>query len=860
MRNQDKTKQQLLNEIEELKLRLNKLETASISTLSNEEKIISLEKIMQYIAENSIDAIAMAQDRKIIFANDAYCKIFGYTEEEVIGQNMLVVVAPEDRALIEENASKRLKGEEVPCRYAFNGIRKDGTRLTIEFSARESFIFNSKPTIMAIMKDATETKRLQEALQESEEFHKSLIASMPDAVVVTDLQGRILYVSPKVLEFLKTNNPEEVLGKDGFEFIAPEQHDQAAANLQIILKQGQLKNMELSCLHKDGSRFLIEINASIIKDNYGKPKAIIGTARDITEKKKAEQALQESEEKFRTLAEQSPNMIFINKNGKVVYANEKCSELMKYTKEEFYSPEFDYLCLFTPESAEARKSSSPFQPNGQSSKYYEDVLITKDGKKINVLLNLKPVNYGGEKALLGIATDITEPKHFEAALLETQEMYKSLIHALPDPIAVTDPEGRILFASQQALESLGLESMNELIGRNSFDFIAPEDHKKAILALQKTLQEGFASKVELTFMKKDGNHFIAEATSSLIRNSEGKPKSFITILHVITDRKLMEVALRESEKKYRSLVDSALIGVYKTNINGDYLYANPALAKIFEFDSPEEMATQKVFARYKNPQDRLLFIESAKKTGTLDNYEIELLTKYGDPKPVLMSAILDGDVLSGMILDITERKKAETELKENFEKLEKVMESTIYSIARIVETRDPYTAGHQQRVAALVLTLAKELHLAADEIKGLHMASVIHDIGKIYVPSEILSRPTKLTDTEFALIKTHPEVGFEILKHIDFPWKVAEIVFQHHERLNGSGYPQGLKANEILFEAKILAVADVVEAMSSHRPYRPSRGLKATLNELDMNKGILYDVRVVDVCIDVFVKKSFKFP
>ena len=193
------------------------------------------------------------------------------------------------------------------------------------------------------------------------------------------------------------------------------------------------------------------------------------------------------------------------------------------------------------------------------------------------------------------------------------------------------------------------------------------------------------------------------------------------------------------------------------------------------------------------------------------------------------------------------------------ERLIKSLVGTVQAMSMMVETRDPYTAGHQKRVSNLAGAVAKELGLPEVTIENIQMAGSIHDIGKMSVPAEILSKPTILTDLEFRLIMVHPESGFEILKDIDLPGPIAEIVLQHHERLNGSGYPKGLKGNEILFETKIVSVADVVEAMASHRPYRPSKGIDAALEEIEKNKGILYDEKVVDVCIKLFMEKRFSF-
>jgi putative nucleotidyltransferase with HDIG domain len=206
-----------------------------------------------------------------------------------------------------------------------------------------------------------------------------------------------------------------------------------------------------------------------------------------------------------------------------------------------------------------------------------------------------------------------------------------------------------------------------------------------------------------------------------------------------------------------------------------------------------------------------------------------------------------------------ERKYAETELKNSFARFLYIFDETIRTLASIVELRDPYTAGHQKRVAHLAQAIAGELDLADEQIHGIKMAALIHDVGKTRVPEEILNKPDQLTTKERSIVEYHAGAGFEILQGIKFPWLVTEIVHQHHERLNGSGYPKGLKDKDILQEAKIVAVADVVEAMCSKRPYRSALGIKKALQEIKKNRGKLYDPQIVDACIALFRVKKFKF-
>ena len=212
-----------------------------------------------------------------------------------------------------------------------------------------------------------------------------------------------------------------------------------------------------------------------------------------------------------------------------------------------------------------------------------------------------------------------------------------------------------------------------------------------------------------------------------------------------------------------------------------------------------------------------------------------------------------------LLAEIAERKRAEEELQQSYVKLQRALEGTISVLVSAIEIRDPYTAGHQRRVTRLACAIANELGLPQEQIEGLRLAGLIHDLGKITIPTEILSKPIQLNDFEWGMIKAHSQAGYDILKTVEFPWPVAEIVLQHHERVDGSGYPAGLSDDEIMLEARILAVADVVEAMASHRPYRPARGIDEALEEISQNRGGLYDPEVVDVCLKLFTEKGFAF-
>ena len=315
----------------------------------------------------------------------------------------------------------------------------------------------------------------------------------------------------------------------------------------------------------------------------------------------------------------------------------------------------------------------------------------------------------------------------------------------------------------------------------------------------------------------------------------------------------MGTKLREREEWLSALLKSIGDGVIATDKSGTITFMNPLAERLTAWHQKEAL---------RQPL-REVFRTVVSRDG--DEPEIVLWARNGKKFSIEETnmPMSDGrNNSSGHVLvfrDISARKSAEKELKESWEKLHEALEGTIQAMALTIEIRDPYTAGHQRRVSKLSCAIAQDLGMSEFEVEGLRVAGDIHDIGKIYVPAEILSKPGQITAIEYGIIKTHPQVGYDILKTIKFPWPVAEIVLQHHERLDGSGYPLGLVAEHILKQARILTVSDIVEAMSSHRPYRPAQGIDKALAEVVQNKGRFYDTDAVDACVKLFQENRFHF-
>ena len=330
----------------------------------------------------------------------------------------------------------------------------------------------------------------------------------------------------------------------------------------------------------------------------------------------------------------------------------------------------------------------------------------------------------------------------------------------------------------------------------------------------------------------------------------------------------MNVDLKESEEKYRSILENIQDGYFEVDLTGKFTFFNDSLCRITGY-SKEEISG----ANYKQFSDEItssnVFLEFNKiyKTGVPnEGFDWLIIRKDGMERYIEASASLRKDSsdkligFRGIFRDSTERKRAEVKLQQTLESLKNAVGTTIQVLVAALETRDPYTAGHQFRAAHLAGAIAIEIGLPEDKIEGIRMAGRIHDIGKISIPAEILGKSAKLTDIEYSLIKQHPHSGYEMMKDVESPWPLAEIVYQHHERIDGSGYPRSLKGDEILLESRILAVADVVEAMASHRPYRPALGIEMALKEVENNKKILYDEFVANACLKLFREKNYQLP
>jgi PAS domain S-box-containing protein len=467
-------------------------------------------------------------------------------------------------------------------------------------------------------------------------------------------------------------------------------------------------------------------------------------------------------------------------------------------------------------------------------------------------------------------------KQAEDALRENEDRFRRVSSMISDVAYSCSMKENGLFSidwMEGAAERISGYSIEEIKARQCWRFLVIEEDLALFDTNVTGLSPGSHASCELRIQRKSGAIAWVESYAECVRME--MPESFIlySALVDITERKQAEQAFRDSESKYRLLAENVSDVIYTLDMDLRYTYISPSV-KLLQGFEPAELLNQsandtithssvelvmkalsEVMELEKSGHgeiivSRTLAVETIRKDGTTIWTEEKFsLLKDEKKQPI---GIL------GISRDISERKQSEEKLQQTLENLRKAFIASIQLLVSAVEARDPYTAGHQIRSANLARAIATEMGLPRDKIEGLRMAGSIHDIGKLSIPAEILSKPTKLTNIEFSLIKEHSVNGYEMLKGVESPWPLAEIVYQHHERMDGSGYPRNLKGDEILMEARILSVADVVESMASHRPYRPAIGIEAALEEIGKNKGVLYDDAVADACLRLFREKGFK--
>lgn len=616
--------------------------------------------------------------------------------------------------------------------------------------------------------------------------------------------------------------------------------------------------------------------------------------------------IQQSEYRYRTLVETSIDAIVsINETGLITDWSIGATEIFGYKHEERIGKPFEDMV--PQENLRAVENVLEETKEQGFKRIWETKLRAKDKRVLDVEMTITYL--GANLGYTTIIRNVTNQKLNEKALLENEKFLNSIIENIPNMLFVKDAKELRFVRFNKAGEDLLGYSKQEICGKSDFDFFPKEEAEKIFKNEQNALKNNiFVDIPEEKINTREMGERILHTKKIPILDEQGKPKYLLGISEDITKQKRSELLL--------NALNQAAV-VMATALTPLDIFTTVA-CELRKLDLtcllfPIEDVQTKTFSSYLDcdaisaarlkGQPNVIYEEFSVPIDGVDAFRKAILEKksifvensanilnqifpkfsdkvskkfakhFGSAK-ILVTPLVTEDKVIGIFLVQSnnlapEDMPAVTAFANQLaaawnkakltSKLQHTISGIIQTIALIVESRDPYTAGHQKRVSALAAAIGEEMQLPPEKIEGVRIASLIHDLGKIHIPAEILSKPGKLTSIEYDLVKIHPQVGFDLLKNIDFPWPIAQIIYQHHERMNGSGYPQGLKGQEISIESRILSVSDVIEAMSSHRPYRPALGFEAAKDEIVKKRSEIYDSDVVDACIRVF-EKGFKFP
>jgi PAS domain S-box-containing protein len=834
------------------------------------------------LADNVTDVIfTIDMNFNYTYASPSVYRLLGYTADELTTMRVEQLVDEETLTWFIGMFAEEMEIEQKPDRdlkrfriLEYQHLRKDGSRVWVE--NRLTFLRdeNHQPTgIIGTVRDISDHKAADEALKKSQSFFKEISEHSSDIVVITDEKGVITYCSPSFTLFTGYD-VKEAIGRNASTFVHPDDLRTALALFNKAARsRSEAISHELRIRHKDGSiRYFAGTGRFLLDNPY--VAGVIMNINDVTERKTAEEDLRQIEKKYQTVLDDIQEGYFeMDLKGNFTFANcAVCQDLGCAMEELLGTNNREYM-----DEETAQRLSTLFNAiykTGNPVKNLRWQMIRKDGSTLYTegSISLQRDSSGNPIGFRGIAHDITEVVQAEEKLKQSEEQYRLLADHTKDAVWVTDLNLKVTYVSPSAEKLLGW-TQEEIKNLPLDKLFTAESYERAMNFYSTELEKGLAAPpsyelrrtLELEFVTKDGCRLWSECMFGFLRNKKGEPVAILGESRDITERKQMENALRGSEENFRHSLDSSPMGVRIATVEGKTLYANRAILDIYGYQSLDEFENTPLAERY-TPESYAEF--QARKAKRLrgekgpSEYEIIIIRKDGETRNL---HVFRQDIewngrkqYQVIYQDITLRRQAEKKLNETLESLRQSIKITIQVLGTASEAKDPYMSGHQRRVADLARAIATEMKLSHDKIEAIRMASTIHDIGKISVPAEILCKPAILTDLEFALVKNHSQYGYDIIKEVETPWPLADIVHQHHERIDGSGYPLGLKANDILIESRILAVADVVEAMVSYRPYRPALELKIALAEIENNAGALYDRDVVTACLKLFKEKAYQ--
>lgn len=869
------------------------------------------------LVENAPTAVVLARNEHILYANQKFADLYKLASPQAaIGRLARSFAAPPSAVLIDHRIERAKSGILDSPSYQAIAQRSDGSTFPVHVAVAPIDLPDG-PGIMAFITDLTQEERAHRALEESEARFRTIIECAPSAVAIGK-DGLNHYVNSKFLEMFGYRSRDEVIGKPITQQFVPRMHDMILGrHYQRLAGESIPETYEAIAERSDGTQFPVHVAVTLVQLPEGP--ASLAFLTDMTDAKAAEQALANSEALFRGFFSLPlVGMAITTPRKGFVAVSDRLCDILGYGREELLQG--DWARITHPDDLAIDVAQFRLLLAGKIDVYSIDKrFLRKDGTTIWASISVGCVRRpdGSVDHLCGVLEDISARKAAEQATQKAEREYRQIFEEAPEGIFRAEVDGTSFSVSPAGARIMGYASSEDAAKALGIApqvvWLHPQDWDEYVADLERC---GELPGREFPWKKKDGTVIWVSVTARCVPGPDGKTLHYQGFFEDISEKKQLEATLKERLREVQILSEISSALLHATSEEdllreycrivvelGGYRMAWVGFAESLPLKRVVPVAwfgeeqgylsaitvtwdgtlysrgpTGRailtgeicVAADYQNDPGLVPFREEAAKRGFASSIAVPFrtspdsmacLTAYGKEPSTWSESerhLMDR-VAAALGFGIQTLRTGIS--KERYERdLRDSLEQTIQMIVETVDQRDPYTAGHERRVASLAEQIGLSLGLDREQLNGLRLAACIHDVGKIGIPAEILTKPGRLTPNQFNLIKEHVQLGYDIIRNVKFPWPIADIVLQHHERLDGSGYPRGLKEDDILLEAKILAVADVVEAMGTHRPYRPARGLEVALDEILQNRGILYHPAAVDACIRLFRELGYTLP
>lgn len=858
------------------------LENKSMDVISDRTDVLKIlpdaaAELCTALFRNSPAGIYITRDGRFIYTNIEFRRITGYSQHELLGKDYLKLINPRYRQKPKQNVASLFEEEVNDTSHEFKITTRDGKKKWISEKITY-FKYGGNWLTLGHWLDISEHHAVEKAWHEAERRFQLAFEDISTGLAIISLDNIFLKVNKSLCDMLGYTDSD--LLESHFDEILPSPDRITCGDIMTLFLSLEKPEqpLQLRLQGKDARIIWAAVSISLIGDSESGPSYFMANFQDITEQKRREDGLKEEEWLYRSLVELSPDpMAVVDLDLNFTHVSRSFIYRLGYEFEhDLLGKNVDSIVR-----TEAVGKLGPLLMDMLKKDNSASIicnLSTKSGDLLPANLHVSRIDrengapfcfalvLGPEETPRSTKVEEVPTRNVET---EKQTSSYPLNNALENTTTafLIINQNTIIEDCNQAFENMAGYSREEIRGKKSWiEFVAKEDQNrlKRYYLLRRIDPGSSPDSFEFKFCGRDGSSRDVLASIDALSDST-------CLIVTLVDLREYKDAMPEKQiiaslEIFRDALEASPSAIVLTDLDGTITFISYNATKLLgEFKSDPILGKNiRLYIRPGMLQDINLALDELKEKGTLPGKEIDLIRNDGRIITCkiwgsVVNRYDDSPFLAFSFNDISEQKQTIEIMVNSLEQIDKTLLGVIAAISKIIELRDPYISGHQEGVAALSAAIAREMNLSDNTVKGIEIAARIHDIGKVYIPMEILNKPTRLTEIERQIVQSHARGSYDILKTINFPWPVAEMAYQHHERLNGSGYPRGLQGNEIILEARIIMVADVVEAMTSYRPYRPNCGIETALQEIISGSEVLYDSTVVDCCVRLFKEGRFSF-